>query len=257
MDALIIMLREGIEMALVIGIMLAYLNKTGRTHLNRYIYLGLGTAVAFSIATALVFKLAGIDPENDVVEGIVYLTASVFVASMVAWMWKTGRQIKQQMEEKMAWITSAEKTSFMQVTGIFALAFLMIAREGIETVLFFSALSLSNTSQLVTLIGAAAGLLLATGFGVLFVKGSLRLNLHKFFSITSIVLLFLVLKFLTGAIHAFAETELIHVSESIENILALVAENNISTWLIIALLAYPIIQAIAKPAGKKDNLRDA
>ncbi len=250
MDALIIMLREGIEMSLVIGIVLAYLNKTGRTHLNRYVYLGLGSAIVFSLAIALVFKLVGIDADNDIAEGIIYLTASVFVASMVAWMWKTGRQIKQQMEEKMARITSVERTSFMQMTGIFALTFLMIAREGVETALFFSALSLGNTSQLITLIGASAGLLLAVGFGVFFIKGSLRLNLHKFFSVTSLVLLLLVLKFLFGGIHAFAEAGLIHVSGVIEDGLEFIAENNLSTWLIVALLTYPIISAIARSLGK-------
>lgn len=240
MDGFIIMLREGIEIALVVGIMLAYLGKTGRTHLSRHVYTGLGAAVVFSLAMALVLKSVGVNAENELVEGVIYLTASVFVASMVVWMWKTGRQIKKQMEDKMAALTAAEKTGIAQIAGIFALTFLMVAREGIEIVLFFSALSLTATSQMLTVTGAAAGLLLAAAFGFAFAKGGLKIDLRKFFAATSAALLLLSVKFLAGGVHEFAEVGIVTMSERTESIITLVAKSDASMVIMVMLLVIPI-----------------
>lgn len=83
MEALVITLREGIEAALVIGIILAYLNRTGQAALNRYVYAGLVLAVLASIGGAVGFSLVGFDPENEVLEGTLLAVAAVLVATLV------------------------------------------------------------------------------------------------------------------------------------------------------------------------------
>lgn len=257
MDALVITLREGVEAALVIGIILAYLSKAGRSHLNRYAYAGLGVAVAFSLVTAFTLKAAGIDPENEVVEGVLYLTASVFVGSMVAWMWKTGRQLKQHMETRMATLVSSERADTLQAIGIFAFTFFMIAREGVETVLFLSAISFVSTSQIMTFIGAVSGLVLALGFGILFVRGSIKIHLHSFFTATSIVLLLLALRFLAGGIHEFREIGLLKLDQSVMSAIGFIVRDNTSMWLLIGLLAIPMLTtgfaALKKPVANTDT----
>ncbi|MEW5957027.1 MAG: FTR1 family protein, partial [Chloroflexota bacterium] len=101
MEALVITLREGIEAALVVGLILAYLNRTGRSALNRYVYFGLGLAVLASLAGAAAFSLADFDPENEVLEGTLLAVAAVLVATLVVWMWRASRSIKQYVESRL------------------------------------------------------------------------------------------------------------------------------------------------------------
>jgi len=107
MEAFVITLREGMEAALVVGLILAYLNRTGRTALRRWAYAGLGLAVVFSILGAVVFSLAGFDPENEILEGTLLAIAALLVFSLVVWMWRTSRGIKQQVEDRLESLTTS------------------------------------------------------------------------------------------------------------------------------------------------------
>src|SRR3972149_11186693 len=98
-ESLVITLREGIEAALVVGIILAYLAKTQRTALNRYVYVGLGLAVAASIGVAAFFQAIGFDPENEVLEGAMLGIGGVFLDTMVLWMARTAKNIQRDMED--------------------------------------------------------------------------------------------------------------------------------------------------------------
>src|SRR3990172_3315053 len=100
-ESLIITLREGVEAALVVGIILAYLAKAGRSELGRWVFWGLGSAVVASLAVALVFRLVGFDPENEYLEGAFLGVAGLFVASMVVWMWRTSRNLRRGMERRL------------------------------------------------------------------------------------------------------------------------------------------------------------
>ncbi|MBF8265907.1 MAG: iron permease FTR1, partial [Dehalococcoidia bacterium] len=171
--ALAITLREGMEAALVLGIILAYLRRTGRTYLNKYVYWGLGFAVLVSILAGIVIQIIGLDPENEYVEGTLLSIGGVFVASMVIWMWKTAKNIRTHMETRMENIVKEEKTSRQTAIGLLAFTFFMVAREGVETVLFLAAATVGQEASVLNLLGGMLGIALAALFAVLFIRGSL------------------------------------------------------------------------------------
>src|SRR3990172_1021820 len=107
MEAFVITLREGMEAALVVGLILAYLNRTGRAALRRWVYAGLGLAAVASIWGAIAFMLTGFDPENEVLEGTLLAIAALLVFSLVIWMWRTSRGIKQQVEDRLESLTTS------------------------------------------------------------------------------------------------------------------------------------------------------
>src|SRR6266508_4385399 len=111
MEAFVITLREGMEAALVIGLILAYLNRTGLVSLRRWAYAGLGLAVLFSILGAVIFNLVGFDPENEILEGTLLAIAAVLVFSLVVWMWRTSRGIKLHIEGRLELLEACMSSS--------------------------------------------------------------------------------------------------------------------------------------------------
>src|SRR5271163_4378617 len=168
LQAFIITLREGVEAALIVGITLAYLAKIGRNDLRKSVYAALGAAFAGSIGVAVVlsrFKL-----NEDVFEGWVMLVAAVFVVTMIVFMMKTGRRLKGDIESKVGLLAGGNAG-----VSLFLFVFLMVLREGVETVLILPAVSL-NSSQLLSFVGTLLGVIVAVLFGVMFVKGSVKIN---------------------------------------------------------------------------------
>lgn len=239
MEALVITLREGIEAALVVGLILAYLSRTGRTALNRYVYLGLGLAVLASLAGAAAFSLVGFDPENEVLEGTLLAVAAVLVASLAGWMWRASRNIKQYVETRLETLTG--EVLQRQGWGLLGFTFFMVFREGVEIVLFLAALSLTTTSNLLQLIGGLTGLGLAALFGFLLLKGSVRLDLRRFFGLTSLVLVILVIRLLAGSVHEFSEVGLLPSSPTELAIIGFIVKDSTSILILIALILLPIL----------------
>src|SRR3972149_6957990 len=95
LEAMVVTLREGVEAALVVGILLSYIRKTGRSHLRRYVYHGLWVAFLLSLAAAIVVQRLGLDLENELVEGTLMLIAAALVGSLLIWMWRGGRNLGQ------------------------------------------------------------------------------------------------------------------------------------------------------------------
>lgn len=241
-ESLVITLREGIEAALVLGIILAYLGKTGRTSLNRYVYVGLGLAVIASIAVAWVFQAIGFDPENEVLEGTMLGVGGVFVASMVIWMARTARGMKRDMESRLEGIVSQDATKGMAL-GLLGFTFFMVFREGVETVLFLGALTQGEADGL-GFLGALLGLGIAAFFAVMFVRGSLRINLARFFGVTGLVLLILAAKLIAGSVHEFAEVGFVPMNAEIMSILGYFVRDNTSTAIITGLVILPIFMVL-------------
>ena len=158
MEAFVITLREGMEAALVVGLVLTYLHRTGRSDLRRWVYTGLGLAAVVSVLGAIGFNLAGFDPENEVLEGTLLAIAAVLVFSLVVWMWRASRSLKQQIEGQLDSLTGPAAGGRRQGWGLLAFVFFMVFREGVEMILFLAALSLAETPDLVGLIGGLAGL---------------------------------------------------------------------------------------------------
>jgi FTR1 family protein len=206
LQALIVTLREGVEAALIVGITLVYLKKIGRPDLRKIVYAGLVAAFLGSIAGAIVLSRF---PQfnEDKFEGWVMLLAAVFVVSMVIFMMRAGRRMKGEIEAKVSSLTRAGST-----WGLFAFVFLMVFREGVETVLILKGVSLDST-DLMSFIGTLLGVALAIVFGVMFVKGSVRINLQKFFRVTSVILLFIAFELVVTGVHELMESGVIASSK--------------------------------------------
>src|SRR5580700_8200794 len=159
----IITLREGVEAALVIAIAVAWLRKTGRLELLPVVYRALITAVFACFVAAWGFTKLGIS--NDSYEGYTLLVSAAFVLSMVVWMNRHGRRMKTEIESRLQEGASSGKGSW----GLFIFVFLMIFREGVETVLLLYAVQL-NTAGLAEWFAALAGIGVAILFGVSFVR---------------------------------------------------------------------------------------
>ena len=240
MEAFVITLREGLEIALVIGLVLTYLNRTGRPELRRWVYAGLGLATLASILGAVAFSLAGLNFENEILEGTLLGIAALLVLSLVVWMWRAAHGIKQQVEERLAALTGPGQSRW-QGGSLLAFTFFMVVREGIEMLLFLAALSLSGAPDLVSLIGGLAGMALAGLFGVLLVKGSIRINLRRFFRITSFVLLLLVVRLVAGSLHEFSEVGLLPSTPALMSAIGFIVKDSTSTWVLIALVGLPML----------------
>ena len=187
-EALIVTLREGIEAALVVGIIVAFLRREGCERYLGAVWGGIATAVAGEPRRRLrALPLAG--QRGGVRGGPLPRLGrgrrqhdGLDVAAL-------ARSVAGEMKGSLSRILARERRGAV-AAGLFLFTFLMVFREGIETVLFLSALSLT-TSGLVAFLGAALGLGSAIAFGVLFVRGSLRIDLGRFFKITGIALLHL------------------------------------------------------------------
>src|SRR3990170_7647421 len=155
-ETLTITLREGIEAALVIGIILAYLGKTNKQALKKYVYAGIIMAVAGSIATAIAIQML-LAEWSEFMEGLMFFIAAFFLATMLLWMHSTSKHIRQDVEQGIE--SALDK---WQALGVLALTFFMIYREGAEIVLFLSATA--KEANIVSALEGAAGLSLAVVF---------------------------------------------------------------------------------------------
>ncbi len=205
-ETLTITLREGIEAALVIGIILAYLGKTNKQALKKYVYAGIIAAVVGSIATAIAIQML-LAEWSEFMEGLMFFIAAVFLATMLVWMHRASKHIRQDVEQG---VESAFNK--WQALGILALTFFMIYREGAEIVLFLSATA--KEASILTVLEGSAGLALAVVFGYLFIKGSLRMNLGRFFKITGVMLAVIIFQLIVGGIHEWSEVGIINLSQT-------------------------------------------
>jgi FTR1 family protein len=205
LQAFIITLREGVEAALIVGITLAYLAKIGRNGLRKAVYAALGAAFVGSIGIAIV--ISRLNWNEDVFEGWIMLVAAFFVITMVIFMMKTGRKLKGEIEGKVGRL--AGKDAWV---GLFFFVFLMVLREGAETVLILSAVSL-NSSELMSFLGTLLGIIAAIAFGVIFVKGSVRINLQRFFRVTTAILFLVAAQLVIAGLHELSESGVIPSSK--------------------------------------------
>jgi high-affinity iron transporter len=229
LQALVITLREGVEAALIVGITLVYLSKIGRSELHRVVYLALSAAMLGSIVLAVVFARVGVNQE--VFEGWVMLGAAALTASMIVFMMRTARKLRGEIETRVGGL--ADRGS---VIGLFAFVFLMVLREGVETVLVLAAVSM-NSAELMDFLGTLLGVALAVVFGVMFVKGSVRINLQKFFRITSVILFFVAAQLLISGLHELSEGGVLPASKREMALIGPIVRNEAFFFVTILFLA--------------------
>lgn len=255
-SSLVITLREGIEAALAIGIVLLYLRKTGRRQLVSAVWWGLGLAVLASMAGAWI--LERIPVNGEILEGVLMFVAAVFVGTMIVWMWKSARGLKKEIENKIEEIAAEENEGRGAWAALFLFTFLMIVREGMETVIFLGAVNLT-TDAILSFIGGILGLVLAVLFGVFFVRGSIRIDLGRFFKITGIVLLLFVLQLLIGGVHELSEGGLIDIGQEGMALVGPIVKNN--ALFLIGVLFIPVLMLLipsrrttdASPVSRADE----
>src|ERR1700727_1714274 len=139
-SALLVALREGVEAALVVGIVLVYLNRTGRRALRTYAWAGVFLACAASVAAALLLQRWAIS--EDGFEGLLMLLASALVVTMIVWMNRVARTLRKDIESRLE--TFAQQSTSAAGWGIGAFVFLMLVREGAEIVLLLRAVEISS-----------------------------------------------------------------------------------------------------------------
>jgi len=204
------MLREGFEASLIVGIVLAFLDKTGRRDGFAAVWAGAIAALALSITVGAALFVVGAELEGSaeaVFEGTAMLVAAGLLTWMIFWMRRQARSIRKDLE--------GQVQSALATGSSLALAFVVfvgIAREGVETALFlFSSVEGSNT--VISLISATLGLAVAIGLGYAFYRGSSRLDLRRFFTITSGLLLVFAGWLLAMGLHELAEGGVIPENE--------------------------------------------
>jgi len=249
-EALVVTLREGVEAALVVGIILAYLRGTGREALGRVVFLGLGAGIAASILCAVLFSSLGV--QEEAYEGWLLLLGSLFVVSMVVWMRRAGKGLRKEIETRVE--TLASRSAGAVAAGLFLLTFLLVLREGVETVLFLGAVNLT-TDAVLSLFGGLAGLALATLFGIAFVRGTARVDLARFFKVTEIVLIFLALHLLISGLHELGENGTLPVGREEMRLIGPVVKNDV--LVMVSLLALPLIILLVPGRAEKARAKSA
>jgi len=183
---LVIGLREGIEAALVVGIILAYLTKIGRQDLHRYVYRGTLAALGGSVVAAAVFAITVGRFEGtaeELFEGFAAILAVIVLTSMILWMMKAAKDIRKHVEHRIDVLVDRRK-----VLGLASLAFIAVFREGVETVLFMAGLTgASTTADIVA--GVGLGVLVAAFLGFGLFRLSWKINMRRFFQVTGIFLI--------------------------------------------------------------------
>ena len=218
LSALVVTLREGVEAALIVGITLVYLSKIGRPDLRRTVYFALIAALIGSVAGAVALSYMPIN--QDKVEGWVMLVASVFVVSMVVFMMRTARKLKGEIETKVGSLAGGGSQ-----WGLFSFVFLMVFREGIETVAILAGVSL-NSTELMSFLGTLLGVALAVVFGIMFVKGSVRIDLRKFFKVTTVILFFVAAQLIISGLHELSESGVLPSSKREMALIGPIARND-------------------------------
>jgi FTR1 family protein len=232
-EGLVITLREGVEAALILAIAISVLRRRGLDRLIPALAAGATIAVLASIVVA--WLASRMTWDEELAEGIAELTGAVLVGSLVWWMWRAGPNMKDEIESGLHRMT-AEKPTLAGSLGVLLFAFGMVFREGVETAVFLSATAF-NTEGVGRWIGALAGLVLAILFGVMFVRGTLRVPLKPFFSLTSAVLLLVAAQLLIGGLHELSEAEVIPSSRAEMAIVGPIIKNELLLFTLTVALA--------------------
>jgi high-affinity iron transporter len=199
----VIGLREGLEAALIVGIVAAFLGRQGRPDALRQVWIGVGIAIAICIGIAVVLQVVSSDlPQRgqEGLETVVGLFAVVMVTYMVLWMRRHARDLKGQLEG-----AAAAALASGSARALVMMAFLAVLREGFETAVFLLATFHASGNAAASAAGAVLGIALAAVLGYGIYRGGVRINLSRFFRVTGVVLVIVAAGLVMTAAHSANE----------------------------------------------------
>jgi len=234
--SLVLALREGLEAALIIGLLLGTLKKLGHTEYQLLIWFGAGLAIIVSGAAGYLFNVLGASFEGrneEIFEGITILLAAGLLTWVILWMRTQSRGINERLAANVKEVVSDQNQ-----LALFSLAFIAVIREGIELAFFLVAVSLDTDGREV-LLGASLGLAAVSFVAILLFKSLIRLNISRFFQVTSIILVLFAAGLVAHGVHEFNEVGFIPpVIEHLWDINHIIDEKSPTGELLKALFGY-------------------
>ena len=212
LPSFVIGLREGLEAALIVGIVAAFLVRQGRRDAVRQVWLGVAAAVALCLGLGLVVDLLERSlPQRgqEALETVIGLVAVVLVTTMIVWMRRHARTLKGGLESAASAALARGSTRALVV-----MAFLAVLREGLETAVFLLATFQASLDRVSAPVGAVLGLVAAAALGYALYRGGTRINLQRFFTLTSVVLVVVAGGLLMTAAHTAHEAGWLDVGQA-------------------------------------------
>lgn len=236
-NVFIITLREGVEIAVVLAVILAYIKQLGQMKEAGKVWLGAGVAALISVLAAVgIFFILGtteVEGFQAALEGTLKIIAVIMLTWMTIWMKRQGGNIGGELKRQIE-----VALSYGSVWTLASLAFISVIREGIETVLFIVGSS-QGTSALATIIGSILGFGIAAILGYILYRGTHRLPLKSFFTAMSVLLIVMAAGLLSGGVHEFQELHMIPVGiEQVWSTKGLLDENSMIGGLMKAIFGY-------------------
>jgi high-affinity iron transporter len=242
----VIGLREGLEAALIVSIIAAFLSRQGRRDLLRWVYAGVAAAVLLCLGVGAALEVLSSDlpqRQQEGLETVVGALAVGMVTYMVLWMRRHSRQLKGQLEGLAA--EAMDEGGGKAGRAMVAMAFLAVLREGFETVVFLLAAFNATTNTTASASGAVLGIVVAVGLGYAIYRGGVRLNLSKFFRATGLVLVLVAAGLVVNALHTAHEAGWLNVGQGgTVNLTWLVRPGSVQASLLTGMLGiqdHPVV----------------
>ncbi|HVB63233.1 MAG TPA: iron uptake transporter permease EfeU [Nitrolancea sp.] len=269
----VIGLREGIEAALIVGIIAAYLRQRGRQDALRWVWLGVALAASLCLLIGIVLNVLERSLPQKGQEGletIIALVAVAFISYMILWMRRHARGIKRTLEED-----ASSALARNTVTAFIAMSFFAVLREGFETAVFVLAVFQSANDTAAAGGGVILGLGVAAVLGYLLYRGGVRINLNKFFKVTGVVLVLVAAGLASSALHTAHEagwfnglqTQALDLtwlvdpgsvrSALLSGMLGLQAQPTVGEVLIWLVYAVPLTGYVVWPSSRRQGTRSS
>lgn len=236
LSSFFIAFREGLEAFLIVGIIISYLFKIGEKRYIKHVIFGVIFAIVLSIGLAYIFDLlfGGLEGKVEkIFEGSVMLLAVVVLAYMIFWMNNQARRIKSDIK-----ILVEKAINKGRIFSLFFLGFIVVFREGAETVLFFRAISYQIGSREL-IIGGAIGIISSIFLALIFFVSTIKINLSLFFRITGILIMLIAAGLLSTSIHEFQESGVLPIiKDNIYDISHILSTDSIAGGILKSLFGY-------------------
>ena len=244
----VIGLREGVEAALIIGIIAAFLGTHGRRDALRWVWAGVAVAAGLCLAIGIAlraFESTLNQRQQETLETVVALIAVAMVSYMIVWMRRNARGLKGEIESSLAGALARGS-----VMALVVMAFLAVFREGLETAVFLLAVFESSDNTVAAGAGAILGLVVAVVIGFALYKGGLHINLAKFFKVTGVVLVFVVAGLLASAAHTAHEAGLLNsMQEQVADFSSFIRPGSVQSALATGMLGIQPQPVVAEAAA--------